>query len=162
MTHNSILTSGAGQSVVRVFLYSAGVVILFLATALFLVNLTNPVDLSPVNDPILHLPVTRVFWMVGGLGTVVAMVCLFTQKTLLPATLVAGFALGFLACRVFVSVFDISQGFGGYLGGVGGLFGMSGRAADTLLVATNLYLLAGSVVSVYVERTQKNLGEGVG
>ena len=134
---------------------------LFLATALFLVNLTNPVDLSPVNDPILHLPMTRVFWMVGGLGTVVAMVCLLAQRTLLPAILVAGFALGYLVCRVFVSAFDISQGFGGYLGGVGGLFGMSGRAADTLLVATNLYLLAGSVVSVYVERRQKTLGGGM-
>ncbi len=161
MTNHSILTSGAGQSVIRVFVHSAGVIILFLTSALFLVNLTNPVDLSPVNDPILHLPMTRVFWTVGGLGTVVGMVCLLAQRTLLPAILVAGFALGFLACRVFVSAFDISQGFGGYLGGVGGLFGMSGRAADTFLVATNLYLLAGSLVSVYVQRRQKTLGGGM-
>lgn len=134
---------------------------LFLATALLIVNLLTPVDLSPVNEPILHLPITLVFWMVGGLGTVVAMVCLLAQKTMLPATLVAGFALGFLACRVFVSAFDISQSFGGYLGGVGGLFGMSGRTADMLLVAANLYLLAGSFVSVYVERKRKALGGGV-
>ena len=155
MTNNSLLTTGVRQSMIRVFVYSAGGIILFLASAMFLVNFTNPVDLSPVNDPILHLPMTRVFWMVGGLGTLVSLVCLFGQKILLPATLVAGFALGFLACRVFVSACDSSQGFGGYLGGVGGLFAMSGRTADTLLVVTNLYLLAGSIVSVYVERKQK-------
>ncbi len=99
--------------------------------------------------------------MVGGLGTVVAMVCFLAQKTMLPTKLVARFALGLLICRAFVSAFDISQGFGGYLGGVGGLFGVSGRTADTLLVATSLYLLAGSVVSVYVERKRKTLGGGV-
>lgn len=146
------------QSMVRLFIYSAGVVLLFLASALCLVNLANPADLSPTNDPILHLPVTWLFWIVGGIGSLVAMICLFVQKSLLPAMLVAGFALGFLGCRVFVSAFDISQGFGGYLGGLGSVFGMSGRATDLLLIAVNSCLLVGSIVAVYVERRPKSFG----
>jgi len=157
MTSNSTSTPGIMQSVVRVFVHLAGVVLLFLASALFLVNLTNPDDLSPANDPIFHQPVTWVFWIVGGIGTLVAMVCLLVQKSLLPAMLVAVFALCFLACRVFVSAFDISQGFGGYLGGLGGVFGMSGRATDLLLIAVNSCLLVGSIVVVCVERRQKNV-----
>lgn len=161
MTNNSILRSGDLQNAVRVFVCSAGVVFLFLASALFLVNLANPADLSSANDPIFHLPLTWVFWIVGGVGMLVAMICLFATKSLLPAIVVAVFALCFLACRVFVSAFDISQGFGGYLGGLGGVFGMSGRTTDLLLIAVNSCLLVGSIVAVCMERKQKSLG-GVG
>lgn len=160
MTNHSGSTSGFRRGAVRVFLHSAGVMILFVATALFLANLATPADLSPINDPILHLPLTRVFWMAGVLGTLVGMICLLARKTRLPASVVAAFALAFLACRVLVSAFDLSEGFGGYLGGVGDLFGLSGRSADTLLLAMNVYLLAGGVVSFYVDQKLKTPGGG--
>lgn len=160
MTNHSESTSGLRQGVVRVFLHSAGVMILFVATALFLANLATPADSSPINDPILHVPLTPVFWVVGALGALVGMICLLARKTRLSESVVAGFALAFLACRALVWAFDLSEGFGGYLGGVGGLFGVSGRRVDTLLLAMNLYLLAGCVVSFYLDQKLKAPGGG--
>jgi len=158
MTNDSSMTRGVRGTLVRLFVCSAGVLVLFLASVLFLSNLTRPADLSPVNDPVLKVPLPWLFWVVGGLGTIVALTCLLHRRPTLPAWLVGGCALGYVGCRCFVSAFGICEGFGGYLGEVGGLFGLRGQTTDLVLVATCLYLLAGSSLSVYLERKQNALG----
>ncbi len=139
------------QNLVRSFIYSAGAILLFVATALFLVNFTTPADFAPAREPVFHLTVPLVFWTVGGVGLLVATVCLFGRNTSFNITLVSVFAASLLGCRVLVSVLDISDGFKGYLGGVADAFGLQGSTADALLIVTSLYLLAGCMVSHFLE-----------
>lgn len=120
---------------------------LFVATALFLVNLTSPADLSPINDPVFHAPVSRWFWIVGGLALAVASVCLFARNGRLQTTSVMLFALAFLGSRISVSVLGVSNGFKGYLGPLADAFGIQAGTADTLLIATSVHLLTGCFCS---------------
>lgn len=143
------------QRLARGFFYSAGAIFLFVATALFLVNLTSPADLSPTNDPVFHVSVPRLFWIVGGIGSAVALVCLFARNTRLQTTMVSLFAIGFLGSRMCVSVLDVSNGFKGYLGPVADAFGLQASTADKLLIVTSLYLLIGCIVARQVESGQK-------
>ncbi len=150
------------QSLVRGFIYSAGAILLFLATALFLVNLTSPADLSPINDPVFHAPVSRWFWIVGGLALAVASVCLFAQNGRLQTRLVMLFALAVLGSRICVSLLEISDGLKGYLGPLADAFGIQAGTADTLLVATGVYLLAGGFCAWHAiggRRPDKATGE---
>ncbi len=142
------------QSLVRGFIYFAGAILLFVATALVLVNLTSPADLSPINDPVFHAPVSRWFWIVGGLALAVASVCLFARNSRLQTTLVMLFALAFLGSRISVSVLGVSDGFKGYLGPLADVFGIQAGTADTLLLGTSLYLLIGCLASRLVPSGQ--------
>jgi hypothetical protein len=135
------------QNLVRGFIYSAGAIFLFLATALFLVKVTSPADLSPVNDPAFHVPVSRHFWIVGGIGLAVALVCLFARNSRLQTTLVMLVGIAFLGSRISVSVLGVSHGFKGYLGPLADAFGIQAGTADGLLIVVNLYLLIGCLVS---------------
>ena len=143
------------QKLVRNFIYSAGAIFLFVATAMFLANLTNPPDLAPANDPIFHIPLPLIFWIVGGLGVAVALVCLFARNRRLQITLVFLFAMSFLACRLYVSVLDVSNGFKGYLGGLAAAFGIGAGTADALLIGIGFYLLTGCLASRFVESKKK-------
>jgi hypothetical protein len=149
------------QNLVRGFIYSAGVIFLFVATALFLVNLTSPADLAPINDPIFHAPVPRLFWIVGGIGLAVALVCLFARNSKLQTTLILLFASVFLGFRICVSVLGVSHGFKGYLGSLADAFGIQASSADALLTVVSLYLLIGCFLS-RLAPSGREAGKGTG
>lgn len=144
------------QTLTRSFIIAAGVMFLFVAAALVISNQTTPADLAPTNDPLFQVPIPRVFWWTGGIGVAVALVCLFAQKPLLPTILVALCALGFLACRVYVSATGISAGFAGYLSGLGDAFGIRGGTAEILLIGMSCFLLIGCWVALGLELKQKS------
>lgn len=132
---------------VRGFIYSAGAIFLFLATALFLVNATSPADWSPTNVPILRVPVSRLFWVVGGIGLAIGLICLLARQCKLPIALVSVIATSLLAARIGASASGLSNGFKGYLGRLADAFGVSAGTADGWLMAASGYLLIGCLAS---------------
>ena len=140
------------NNLTRLFVCSAGTILLFGATALVLCNRSLPVDMEPLNDPIFHVPLPRLFWIVCGVGMVAGMICLMTHKTKVQLTLVALCALTFLGCRTWVSLSGISSGFAGYLGGLGRVFGIEGGNTEIILCAASVYLLAGCIALFFLER----------
>ncbi|MCW5555309.1 MAG: hypothetical protein KIS67_24500 [Verrucomicrobiae bacterium] len=142
-----VLNHDARQRWVRGFIHSAGAILLFLATALFLVNATSPADWSPTNVPILRVPVSRLFWFVGGIGMAVGLICLLAKNSRLPMALVSVMATSLLAARIGGSALGLSHGFKGYLGPLADAFGVPASTADGWLIATSGYLLLGCLVS---------------
>ncbi len=140
------------NNLTRLFVCSAGAILLFGATALVLCNRAMPVDIEPLNDPLFHMPMPRVFWIVCGVGTAVALVCLFARKTKVQLVLVALSGLMFLCCRTWVAISGISTGLAGYLGGLGRVFGIDGATTDKFLCAASVYLLMGSIALFFLER----------
>jgi len=111
-----------------------------------------PVDIEPLNDPLFHMSLPRVFWIVCGVGTAVALVCLFARKTKVQLVLVALSGLMFLGCRTWVAISGISTGLAGYLGGLGRVFGIDGATTGKFLCAASVYLLMGSIALFFMER----------
>lgn len=140
------------KTLMRLFVCSAGTILLFVATGAFLCYQAMPVDLEPLNDPVFHVPLPRLFWIVCGVGMVVGMICLMTHKTKVQLTLVALCALTFLGCRTWVSLSGISLGFAGYLAGLGRVFGIGGGNMEKILCAASVYLLAGCIASLFLKR----------
>lgn len=129
------------------FIYSAGAIFLFLATALFLVNATSPADWSPTNVPLLRVPVSRLFWVGGGIGLAIGLICLLARKSKLPIALVTMMATSLLAARIGASALGLSNGVKGYLGPLADVFGVPAGTADGWLIVTSGYLLIGGLVS---------------
>ena len=140
------------KNLTRLFVCSAGTILLFVATAAFLCNQAMPVDMEPLNDPIFHVPLPRLFWIVCGVGMVGGMICLMTHKNKVQLTLVALCALTFLGCRTWVAISGISAGFAGYLGGLGRVFGIDGATMERILCVACVYLLMGCIASFFLER----------
>lgn len=111
-----------------------------------------PVDIEPLNDPIFHMPLPRVFWIVCGVGTAVALVCLFARKIKVQLVLVALCGLMFLCCRTWVAISGISTGLAGYLGGFGRVFGIDGATTEKIICAASVYLLTGCIALFFLER----------
>jgi len=149
------------QYLVRGFIYSAGAILLFMATALFLVNITSPRDLAPPNIPFFPLNIRWVFWIVSGANMAMALVCLFGKSTSLQLKLISVLATGTLGCRLVAPSLEITNSFRGYLGPVADAFAIQGGTADILLIAVNLYLLAGSFASHFLAEKLKAIN-GVG
>lgn len=140
------------QNLVRIYVCSAGTIFLFVATALCLSNRTIPADMVSLSDPIFHVPLPRLFWIVAAVATAVALVCLFTHQTKVQVALVVLGTSSFLACRLWVAAADSTTHLGGYLGRLGSTFGIEGTTADGVLTGLGGYLLAGSVAALFLLR----------
>src|SRR4051812_40624213 len=83
----------------RWFLYSVGVILALTAAAKFVSAMGNARILqSP--DPIFGIPFRSVFWIVGGIEIVVALVCLFGRRLNLGSGAVAWLATSFVFYRI--------------------------------------------------------------
>jgi hypothetical protein len=134
----------------QAYLYSAGAVLLAMATALFLTNLRGyPLDFVPVRDPVFSLPMPKLFWLVGALLLGVALYCLFGQNTATRLGMVAWLLFNVMVLVFALPALGIRGGLKGYLGGLADTFGMSpGGMAGLVLGASGCLLIGGVTVMI--------------
>ena len=133
--------------VFRSFIVSAGVLLLATAAAK-LVSAGGNAHILQFPDPILVIPYRHVFWAVGGLELVIALICLFSNRTRLQAGLVAWLATSFVIYRLALYL----SGYHGLchcLGNLTDALRISPQAADTAMKIVLAYLLVGSYTTLF-------------
>ncbi len=126
----------------RLFLVSAGVLLSITAIAK-LISASGGARILQTPDPILSVPFREVFWVVGGIELVVALVCFFGRQAGLQAGLVAWLGTSFVAYRVGLLWVGYTKPCG-CLGTLTGALHISPQAADTAMKIVLGYLLIGS------------------
>ena len=134
-------------SLPRLFVHSAGALLLAAATGMF-ISIWAGRGLIHPHEPLLGMSLPEFFWIVGGLELSIGLICLFGKQTTLQATLVLWLAINFAAYQAGLWWMGGSAGFKGYLGDVSAAFGISAGTADLMLKVLVLYLLTGSLVSL--------------
>lgn len=132
---------------IRRFVYSAGALLLAVAIVLFVSNLTAGRVIHP-HDPVCNLPVPSFFWIVGGLGVVVAGICLFAQNIRLQLGFICWFATNLLVYGIGLLCLGVKAGFRGYLLTVSDAFWISCDTANLFLTLLTAYLLVGSLAAL--------------
>ena len=127
---------------VKLFNGSAGV--LFLATAIAkLISACGTAAVLEIPDPILDISFRHLLWITGTSELIVALFCIFGNRTNFPAWLVAWFATNFLVYRI---TFILA----GYkkpcpcLGNITDVLHISQKTADMAMKIILAYLLIGS------------------
>ncbi len=130
------------ERIIRIFLYSAGV--LLLATALAkLVSSFGNAGVLGLPDPVFGIRYRRLFWIAGALELAVASVCFFGRRVSTKALLVAWLGALFLVYRLGL----LSAGFHmpcRCLGSLTAALGIPEQSADHLMRFALAYLLVGS------------------
>lgn len=134
-------------SLPRLFIYSAGVLLLAAVLGMFF-SIEAGRGLIHPHEPLSGINLPVFFSIVGGLELAVALICLFGQNALLQTSLVLWLAINLGVYQGGLWWLGISGGFKGYLGGVSGAFGISVGIADLILKILVLYLLTGSLFSL--------------
>jgi hypothetical protein len=135
------------QKAITTFTNSAGVLLLAVATALFLLNWTTPPDCVPPHDPIFLMSVNELFWILGGIAAVIGWFCLFSERLTIPSLLLFWFALNYVACRIGLRWYGC-RSFAGYLEGFSRTFGVSAATANLLADILFAYLLIGGSIAL--------------
>jgi DNA-directed RNA polymerase subunit RPC12/RpoP len=138
------------------FQTSAGALLLAMASALFLINITSPVDLITPHDPILGLSTKILFWTVGGIAFSIALDCLFGNRLFRPMLLLAWLVTSFLVYRIGLVSLG-SHGLTGFLNGFSDAFGIPAKIASGLVQTIWGYLFAGSYCAVWCLARQRKL-----
>lgn len=139
------------QKAIPIFLNSAGALLLALASALFLINLTSPHDLVQPRDPIFLMPFNELFWIIGNMAAVMALICFFSERPALPIFLLAWLAFYFWIYRIGLlanGCHDLT----GFLGSFTDAFGVPAKAAGIMADAVFIYLLGGSLIVLWAVR----------
>jgi hypothetical protein len=76
------------NKIIRLFIFSAGLLLLFTSVAK-LISVGGSARIWEVDDPILHIELRHLFWLVGLLELVVSAICFFSKQVWLAAGLVA-------------------------------------------------------------------------
>lgn len=79
----------------RVFIYSAGALLLLAATALLVSTWTPAYYIQYPHDPVFGISIRTLFWLVAGICFTVSLICLFGKNSKWQAALVAYLATGF-------------------------------------------------------------------
>jgi predicted RNA-binding Zn-ribbon protein involved in translation (DUF1610 family) len=135
------------SKMIRQFTYSAGALLLAAAMGMFISTWAGTGLIHP-HDPIFKIPIPRLFWIVGGLELLIALICLFGKRVSLQVTLVLWLAMNFTVYQIGLWGMGVSGGFKGYLGDVSAAFGISFSTADLMMKTLVLYLLSGSILSL--------------
>jgi len=138
------------------FQTSAGALLLAMASALFLINTTSPVDLITPHDPILGFSIKTVFWTIGCIAFLIALDCLFGTQLFRPMFLLAWLVTSFLVYRIGLISAGI-HGLTGLLGGFPYAFGMSAEIANGLIQTILGYLFLGSYGTLWWLARQRKL-----
>jgi hypothetical protein len=140
--------------VIRLFFYSAAIVLLVTAMAKFISSFGHGIILQ-TRDPLTGFQFQDLFRLVGSIEFAVALVCVFSKRISLPAGFVAWLATNFLAYRIgFAAV--------GYhrpcscLGNLTDALHISPQVADTSMKIILAYLLLGSYASLFWLWRQRN------
>jgi hypothetical protein len=144
------------EKLMRGFSYSAGALLLALATALFISNCPNAGLVHP-QEPVFSISVPVFFWIVGGLSSLVALVCLFGKRISVQATLTCWMAMNLAVYQWALVSSGVEAGFRGYLGPLADAFGFWPGTVEMLLKAAVCYLLIGSVTVLAVTLAEQFL-----
>ena len=134
---------------IKVFLYSAGAVLLTTAIAK-LVSASGSAHILQTFDPVLFFPFRYVLWVVGIIELSVAFLCFFGKHTELQAGLVAWLATSFLLYRL--GLFLVGYHKPCNCMGTGNLtdaLHISPQTADTAMKIVLAYLLIGSYSTLF-------------
>lgn len=126
----------------RLFLVSAGVLLLATACAKFLSAASNSGMLKEV-DPLFGVSFRTIFWTVGTLEAVLAVFCFFGSRAILNTSLVAWLATNFLFYRFALKSIDYRKPCG-CLGNLTDALHVSPETADVAMKMVLGYLLIGS------------------
>jgi hypothetical protein len=133
--------------VFRGFMVSAGTLLLATAVAK-LISAGGNARILQFPDPIFAIPFRHVFWIVGVLELVIALVCLFGRQPRLQAGLLAWLATSFVIYRLALSL----SGYHGSchcLGNLTDALHISPQTADTVMEVILVYLLIGSYATLF-------------
>jgi len=131
----------------RLFIYSAGAILLLTAAAKFISSFGHGTILQ-ARDPLVGFQFRDLFRIVGGIETAVALVCIFSRRIWFPAGLVAWLATSFVAYR-------LGLWWVGYhkpcacLGNLTDALHISPQKADTAMKIILVYLLVGSYAILF-------------
>jgi DNA-directed RNA polymerase subunit RPC12/RpoP len=107
-----------------------------------------------LRDPLLNLQLPVLFWILGGIGFVAGVFCLFGKKDSAQLMLILWLGINALGYRLGLVWTHATGGFTGYLGDVADAFGLSCAATNNFLCACIAYLLIGSLVGLILLRMQ--------
>lgn len=138
------------QKSLSLFKDSAGILLIILASALFLINWTTPANNMPPHDPILFLPLNVLFFIVGGITAAVALFCLFSERSNTPIFFVFLLSVYYLLCRLVLR-FEDCNSLVGFLGGCSYAFGITANSANTIIGLMFTYLLLGSSAAIWLQ-----------
>lgn len=124
---------------------SAGLLLLALGLVHLLGNQGRELVQPP--DPVLLVSSRYLFWGLGGVELIVALVCLWARTPQLPAMLVAWLTSNLLVYRVALFWFGVSD-VKAYYDTMANAFGVSARTVDVLMMLAVGYLLVGSCVAL--------------
>jgi hypothetical protein len=147
-------------SLIRVFIYSAGSVLLVTAVAKFISSLGDQKVLQAL-EPLSGLPFREVFIITGLLEVAVGLCCLFHRRMLLQVGLVAWLATCFLWYRLAL----VWHGYHlpcSCLGNLTGALSISPHTADLVMKVVLGYLLVGSYASLLAMWRPWNRSPGTG
>ncbi|HXI72036.1 MAG TPA: hypothetical protein VNN22_16900 [Verrucomicrobiae bacterium] len=134
-------------TLIRIFIYSSGALLLAAASAGFLTNWASAGFTTP-NDPIFKISIRHLFWIVSGVELAVALVCLFGRQIPLQLMLILWLSMNLAIYRASLTFLGMRGGFGGYLANLSDVFGISPNTTDTMLTMMILYLLIGGSISL--------------
>jgi len=126
----------------RLFILSAGIVLLLTAAAKFLTSAADT-NLLRTGDPLLAVPYRYALPAVGMLEEAVAIVCLLRQRVWVQAATIAWLSSAFVAYRLALLWVGYQKPCA-CLGGLADVLGLPGTTADHLVKGVLAYLLFGS------------------
>jgi hypothetical protein len=135
------------MKIARMFLYSAGVLLLITATAKFVSSFGHGRILLQL-DPLTGFQFRDLFRIAGGVETAVALVCFCNKRIWLPAGLVAWLSTSFLAYRVGIVWMGWHRPCP-CLGNLTDALHIPPQTADTAMKIILAYLLLGSYASLF-------------
>jgi DNA-directed RNA polymerase subunit RPC12/RpoP len=136
------------QRLIQLYNRSAGALLLALAAALFVVNLSRPSDFVSVRDPIAGLPSTLCFWVLGLIALRMGLNCLFGGQTRPQLMLILWLSTSLIIYRVGMHFLGATAGMKGYLGEMAGAFGVSSGAMASWLTIAVGCLAIGSLAAI--------------
>jgi len=147
------------EKLIRAYIYSAGSLLLALATVLMLANFQRqPTDFIPVRDMVLNLQLPALFWILGGMVLLAALLCLFGRQTNLQLGIVLWLATNLIVYRIGLHYMGAKGGVQGYLGEMSDVFGLSTGTMSGLLIAAVWYLVIGSLIAMTLAWAAEKIG----
>jgi hypothetical protein len=132
---------------IRLFIRSAGVLLIITATAKF-VSTGGSARILQNPDPVLSIPFRHVFWFVGAIEIITAVVCLFGKSIRLQAGLVAWLATNFALYHLGLLLVGYQKPCS-CLGNLTDVLHISPKVADTAMKIILAYLLIGSYATLF-------------
>ena len=135
-----------GIKLIRLFIYSAGAILLAAALDRFFIAMGDTQFLA-LPEPILGIPLRFALLVVGGLELLVALICLFGRQTSLQLGWLAWLATNYLIYRIgLVAMHCQSQA--SCISGLGNPLQLTRGTMGGMTAAVPLYLLLGSFTAL--------------